>query len=108
MRNRARTAQIDPQARRLLSLEAIEALMSHASCSERASLAAEVRSRLGAQRYAMRLRAEKIEGHEQQAALLRVLQADAIAAERSLTLWLRLWAPEQAEEIERSTGAWPR
>lgn len=68
----------------------------------------EVRSRLWAQRYAMRLRAEKIDGHETQAALLRVLQAQALADERSVTLWLRLWAPELAEELERLTGDWPR
>lgn len=82
--------------------------MSHASCSERALLVGEVRSRLWAMRYAMRLRAEKIEAHETQAALLRVLQAQALEDERSLTLWLRLWAPELAEELERLTGDWPR
>lgn len=111
MPNRARKAKPDtlsPQARRLLSVEGLEAMLARATTGDRLALAWELRHRIWALRYAMRQRARRIEAEILNVEHLELLQAQAIADERSLTLSLRLWAPELAGELEASTGAWQR
>ncbi len=98
----------DRAARRACSLAEIAAAHQAAPRCDRPALEGEVSSRVWAMRYALKLRARRIAELEQQVEHLRLLQLDAVAAERSATSWLRRWAPELAAVLEASTGAWPR
>lgn len=94
--------------RRAAPLEAIESAHTTSSAAERCLLETEASRRAWSLRYRLKLRAQKIADLELQLVALRVLQTGEIAVERSVTLWLRLWSPALAADLETSTAGWPR